>query len=67
MDADGLGGEEVVLRSNFEIGPIAWMANGVACGGAADSQDGFDIDYLSPAGNGRDRVRTPWSVAMKTK
>jgi Tol biopolymer transport system component/tRNA A-37 threonylcarbamoyl transferase component Bud32 len=58
-DADGSGGEEVLLRSPFEIGPTGWLADGGFVLVARDPKTGFDIDSLSPAAQGRDRVRVP--------
>ena len=57
-DADGSGGEVVLVRSNFEVSPSALLANGGLVLGVG-SQNRWDIDYLPPAANGHDGVRVP--------
>jgi hypothetical protein len=58
--ADGSGGEEVLWRSSFQLYVSAWMADGgLILTVRDDPKTGWDIGYLPPAGQRRERMLIP--------
>ena len=58
-EAGGSGGEEVLLRSNFEIAPRNWLNQGLTFMKRDNLKTGWDIYFLPTLEKGRDLSPTP--------
>jgi hypothetical protein len=58
-DAAGAGGEEVIVRSRYEINITQWHSNGTMIFMVRDPKTGWYIAYLPPGEKGRERTPLP--------
>jgi len=57
-NADGSGGEELLIRSKVDLMPAQWSAKGLTLQ-TRSPRTGWDVSYLPAAGLGHERISVP--------